>query len=347
VVSQQDIASALAFILLLMGMLFPTTGLNNPYLLFLCGIVVLVSGADRFTEGASNLGIHFGVPAFLVGSTIVALGTSLPELGASLMALTIDKPDLVLGNIVGSNIANITLVLGICGMVHGIDIKWNVLLAEVPFLLVSTFAFVIVSLDGKIVPLEGVILLMMYVAYVTNLRGSRSKAEEPSIPPRKAGMLVLLGIVFVFLGSRATVTGAVSIGTDVGRMLGIADDVLDVIIGFTIVAIGTSLPELVTSLISQFKGQEEMITGGIMGSNNFNILVVIGICSIIYPSMSGGSVMMVPPLILSFYAPAMVLVTLLLVIMLIDRRLTRFEASLLFLLYLALIVNIVGSGTGA
>lgn len=320
--------------------LWVTALLQSPPILFFAGIGCLVFGAGKFTEGAADIARIMRIPEFLVGTTIVAIGTSLPELGSSIMSVYLGHPDIVLGNVVGSNIANICLIIGLSGLIKGINVEWNLLLADIPFLLVTAITFLFVSLDGVITRLEGIILVLMYVAYVHNLMTLK---DEHNVVFTKKGIkipliLVAVGSYLVYLGAENTVIGARAIGETLGRTIGLSDAVLDTIIGFTLIAIGTSLPELVTSIVAERTGHGEMIIGDVIGSNNFNILCVIGIVAIMSP-------ISVSEIMKMFFIPIMLVVSILIVVMLIDKKITRFEAALLFLLYIVILINIYGYGT--
>lgn len=327
----------------------------NQYVTFIAAIVVLISGADVFTQGAAAIARILNAPEFLIGSTIVAIGTSLPELGASLLSVQLGHPDIVLGNVIGSNIANICLVIGLSGLIKGITIEWNLLLADIPFLLVSAISFLFVSIDGTITQLEGVLLILMYFTYVGNLIGLKNsqKVEQQSKKGLGSAMtLVLMGAALVFFGAKYTVTSATGIGHTVGSAFGLSKAVIDTVIGFSLIAVGTSLPELVTSIVAEKTGHGEMIIGDVIGSNNFNILMVVGIVAVlmpwIHPPTEDGSVVngiQVPEVMRNFFIPIMLVLSLLFVVMLIDRKITRFEAALLFILYLVVLVNMYGSAT--
>ena len=234
------------------------------------GFYVLVKGADWFVEGASTLACYFHIPQLVIGLTICAMGTSLPEASVSLVAAIHDNAQITIGNVVGSNILNILIILGISSLITRLKIQKSTFLIEIPFMLFSTLALLIMSKDEVITFNEGMILGTFFF-------GSRKneEQEESKHSLLVCFTLILLGIFFVIIGSHLVVNSATSLST----MIGLSKR----FIGLTIVAFGTSLPELVTSVVAAKKGKADIAIGNIVGSNIFNILFVVGSVSLICP----------------------------------------------------------------
>lgn len=264
------------------------------YFLFIVGFVFLVKGADFLVDGASSVAKKFNISDFIVGLTIVSLGTSMPELVVNIMASLEGSSDLAIGNVIGSNIANILLILGISAIICPLPIKKNTVLSEIPFsltatLLVGFLANVVLFSEGGdqfvLSRLDGAILLIffaLFMAYIFNLsKESNGKEaivgddEIKDLPMPKAVLWISLGIVGLFLGGEWVVTGAISFAKQMGWS--------ENFVGLTIVAVGTSLPELVTSAVAATKKKTDLAVGNIIGSNIFNLLWILGISASIHP----------------------------------------------------------------
>ena len=247
------------------------------------GFVLLVWGADKFVAGASALALRLGVSALLVGLTVVAFGTSAPELAVSLTAALQGANEIAVGNVVGSNIFNLLVVAGLSAVLCPLVLDRVLLRRDWPLsILAAVILCVMVSLDGGISRLEGVLLLALFAVVLTaQIRAAlkeRSAAEEPAEAPMRPLMIavnIVLGLACIILGGQLSVNGA----TGIARMFGLSET----LIGLTIVAIGTSLPELVTSLVAARKGQNEIAMGNVIGSNLFNILLILGVSAAISP----------------------------------------------------------------
>lgn len=252
-------------------------------LALIVGLVILIWSADRFVEGAVSTALHLGMTPMLVGLTVVAFGTSAPELIVSAMAALQDSSNLAVGNAIGSNIANIALVLGLTTLVSAIPIKLGILRVELPILLIATSLATLVIMDGAIDFNDGLILIgLLIISLIALAKLSSSSEELPEevdsagdIPQTKAYFYLLGSIIALILSSRMLVWGASGIATELG--------VSDLIIGLTIVAIGTSLPELAASIASALKGHHDLALGNIIGSNLFNLLAVMAIPAFISP----------------------------------------------------------------
>ena len=249
------------------------------------GFYVLVKGADWFVEGASSLACYFHIPQLVIGLTICAMGTSLPEASVSLVAAIHDNAQITIGNVVGSNILNILIILGISSLITRLKIQKSTFLIEIPFMLFSTLALLIMSKDEVITFNEGMILgafFLGYLFYLYFLSRKNEEQEESKHSLLVCFTLILLGIFFVIIGSHLVVNSATSLST----MIGLSKR----FIGLTVVAFGTSLPELVTSVVAAKKGQNELALGNVIGSNIFNILFVLGIAGTVNPLTTGSQV---------------------------------------------------------
>ncbi|MDQ6986790.1 MAG: calcium/sodium antiporter [Mariprofundaceae bacterium] len=253
------------------------------------GIALLVWGADRFVDGAASVARNMRIPPMIVGLTIVSLGTSLPEIIVAAMAAWDGNRDLGIGNVIGSNIANIGLVLGITALIVPLTIKSMTLRREMPILLLVTFFAFALMADGELSFADGVMLiigLILLLAWIvrTGLKDRHDPLVEgltESIPEqmsmRRSILWFIIGLVLLIGSSRMVVWGAV----EIAQYLGVSD----LIIGLTIVAIGTSLPELVASIASALKNEADLAIGNVIGSNMFNLLAVLAMPGLIYPGV--------------------------------------------------------------
>ncbi|NAX46631.1 calcium/sodium antiporter [Photobacterium halotolerans] len=254
----------------------------------LLGFALLVWSADKFVDGAAASAGHLGMPPLLIGMVIVGFGTSAPEMVVSAMASIDGKPDLALGNALGSNIVNIGLILGITAIIAPIAVHSNIIRKELPLLVLIGILAGILLWDGELTRVEAVVLLVGFFGLIgwsiySALRGkgdaleaeTESELKAHAMPLKKAVMWLLIGLVLLVVSSRILVWGAVSIAQALG--------VSDLIIGLTIVALGTSLPELAASVAAARKGEHDIAIGNVVGSNMFNILAVIGIAGVISP----------------------------------------------------------------
>ena len=247
----------------------------------LVGLGLLIWSADRFVDGASATASHLGMSPMLIGLTIVAFGTSAPEMLVSTMAALDHAPGLAIGNAIGSNIANIALVLGATALVSPLPIKGNLVRLELPILTLATLGAGILLLDYYLDIIDSALLLLGLVVCLYLFKRYQQDHVEDKIQPLanmslKLGIIwLIVGLVLLALGSRILVGGAIYIATDLG--------VSKMIIGLTIIAIGTSLPELAASIMSARKGQHGIALGNIIGSNIFNLLGVMAIPALINP----------------------------------------------------------------
>ena len=258
------------------------------YFLFIIGFVILIGGATLLIEGAASIGHKLGIPAGITGLTIVALGTSLPELIINVFASAGGSTDLAISNVLGSNIINILVILGFTAIISPIPVSKHTYFRDIPFSLFATiFLLIIVSdtwLPGRaenfVGRIDGILLLLMMAAFLfIYYRNSKNNSEEPStarlLPMWKAISYITAGIAGLYFGGRWIVDGAVFLAGRIGMD--------EATIGLTIIAMGTSLPELVTSLIASVRGNPELAIGNAVGSCIFNILLVLGTSALIKP----------------------------------------------------------------
>ena len=249
--------------------------------LLVVGFTMLVKGADWFVDGAAGIAVKFGIPQLVVGLTIVAMGTSAPEAAVSITGAMNGAADIAVGNVLGSNILNVLIILGLTGFITNVAIQKSTLMIEMPFMLAITVIFAVVGLnDGNVGFVDGIILWALFLAYLAYLfvlakKGNQEEEEPEERPVWKLILLAIVGVAIVVWGADITVDAATKIAVAVGMS--------ERFIGLTIVALGTSLPELVTSVTAARKGNSDIAIGNIVGSNIFNILFVIGTSSLIIP----------------------------------------------------------------
>lgn len=312
------------------------------------GLALLVGGAEVMLRGATALAKRLGVPAFIIGLTVVAFGTSMPELATGIGAVLKDQSELIVGTVIGSNVANIGLVLGLAALIQPVVVRGGVVRREVPMLIIVTVALVVSVFGGSITRIEAGLLVLGFAAFIawtlyasTHLDPedaaimveveSQSKQERP--PPAALSLvLVTLGLGAMILGSDRAVLGATALAEAIG--------VPAFVIGLTMVALGTSLPEVMTTVLAAFKGHSDLAVGNVLGSNIFNILCVVGISGLIGP-------LDVPLLAVRRDAWFMLGLTLVLLpMMLTGFRISRAEGGVLMLAY-GVYVLVVGLGWSA
>ena len=290
-------------------------GLIFSAFLLLVGFVLLIKGADVFVDGSSDTARKFKVPKMLIGLTIVSFGTSAPELAVSIQSILAGKGDILLGNVIGSNILNILLILGVSAMVGALHVKTATVRKEIPVLVLMTLGFAAV-LSDKLFGLsenlftrqDGVILLLFFGIFIYYLFGmlnrKSNRVEEDEGEPvnlAKSIAMIVFGLLAVVLGSDLVVRGA----SDIAANFGVSQR----LISLTIVALGTSLPELVTSVIATKKGEYDIAIGNIVGSNIFNIGIVAGLPVAILGGVAGGAfsivdvvALVISPIVLFIFA---------------------------------------------
>lgn len=257
--------------------------------LFIFGIAALYYGAEWLVRAASRLARALGVSALVVGLTIIAFGTSAPELIVGVLAADQGQPALALGNVIGSNVINIALILGLAAVIAPISVASRVIRREIPVMIALTMAAGAVALDLTITAIDGVVLLVLFCGYLWLVLRSVRTTDEPEIEaefseseepagtarPWRDGALVLLGLATMFVGARALVTSAVFFAREFGLS--------DVTIGLTIVALGTSLPELATVVVAAMRRTADIGVGNIVGSNIFNVCAILGATALVAP----------------------------------------------------------------
>ena len=266
------------------------------YLSIIIGLVVLTFGADRFVEGAAASASNFGFPPLLVGLTIVGFATSAPEMLVAGVASLNGNPSLAIGNAIGSNIANIGLVIGITALILPLNVKSRILVREFPIMFACIALAFVLCLDGYLSFVDGILLFVGLVALLgaTTWLGIGDETQDSlgtemeshlgsGMSTARAIFWLTLGIGLLLFGSNLLVGGAVTVATHFG--------VSDLIIGLTIVAIGTSLPELAASVASALKGEPDIALGNVIGSNMFNILGVLSVPALLYPTALEAAVM--------------------------------------------------------
>jgi len=320
-----------------------------PVIAILAGLAVLVWSADRFVNGAANTAKHFSLPSLLIGILIIGFGTSAPELVVSVLAASQGNPGIALGNAFGSNISNIALILGITAVIAPVAVTSDILRRTLPMLILATVAIAAVLWNLAISRLNAFFLLtlftlIMILAIRQGLKDQKKdKHDELAVeidqefsqlmPLKQSIFWVVVGLILLIASSRALVWGAVSIAQSLG--------VSDLIIGLTIVAVGTSLPELASSIIAARKGEHDMAVGNILGSNLFNTLAVVGLAGVIQPLTIEASVL---------YRDVGLMLALTCVLFLFgfgfkgrQGRINRWEGSVLILTYLLYTAWLVSS----
>jgi cation:H+ antiporter len=301
-------------------------------LLFSLGLGLLIGGADRFLHGASALALRFGVSPFIVGLVIVGFGTSAPELAVNLSAVWKGSVDLAMGNVVGSNIANVGLILGLSAIIAPLAVAMRLIRVEAPLMLAVSVGLLLLGLDGELGRGDAVLLLAGFVGLLWLVM--RSARDEPGVvqdefgglaeaggPPWRDGLWLLLGLAGLIGGATLMVDAAVAIA----RIWGWSE----LLIGLTVVAVGTSLPELASSLLAARRGLTDIAVGNVVGSNLFNILLILGATAAFQP-------LPVAPGMLSVELPVMIgFAVLSYVLMRRYQRLSRPSGVLLLLAFVA------------
>lgn len=302
-------------------------------LLLIIGFILLIKGADFFVDGASATAQNFKVSKALIGLTIVAFGTSAPEFAVSLQALANNSTDMVLGNVIGSNITNGLLILGVATLIHPITVKRNTIKKELPLCVLISALLVVLFLDNPINhyntntisrsdALAIIFFFAVFLYYILSI--SRNKIDEDGAPSKlktpKALLLTALGLAGIIAGSDLVVNSS----TSIAQSLGVSERV----ISLTIIAFGTSLPELVTTIISSLKKEQDILLGNIIGSNIFNICIVLGIPVAIFGSITPESFQIID------LATLMISSLVLLIFATTHHKITRIEGMILILMYI-------------
>lgn len=313
------------------------------------GLVLLVAGAELLVRGASRLALRFGISPLVIGLTVVAFGTSAPELAVSVQSGLAGQSDIAVGNIVGSNIFNVLAVLGLAALITPLQVQQQIVRLDVPLVIGTSVLFWILALDGRLGLLDGLLLTAGIVAYtVFAIRQSRQEglavqeeyAQEfggtakpwlERLPVQIA--LILVGLALLVLGATWMVDSAVAIARAIG--------VSEVVIGLTIVAAGTSLPELATSVVAALRGERDIAVGNVIGSSLFNLLAIAGIAALVTP---GG--LEVAGALIRFDLPVMIAVALAcLPIFATGHRIDRWEGALFLAYYVAYVLYLILAAT--
>lgn len=254
------------------------------FILLAIGFLLLIKGADWFVQGASGVAGKFGIPQLVIGLTIVAMGTSAPEAAVSITSALKGNSGITIGNVLGSNIMNVLIILGITAVIVAVPVQKSTLRYEIPFLIIVNSILLFQGFDGTVGRLDGAVLWGLFLIYFVYLIIMAKKGKDEEASPENQGsekpwwlllILTVIGMAMVVLGSDVTVDSASVIASKMGMS--------PRLIGLTIVAFGTSLPELVTSVIAAKKGSTDIAIGNIVGSNIFNILFVVGTSGLIAP----------------------------------------------------------------
>ena len=320
-------------------------------ILFVAGLVLLVGGAEVMVRGASRLATALGISPLIVGLTVVAFGTSAPELAVGVSSAVSGNADIALGNVVGSNIANVLLVLGVAALVMPVATGIRLVRREVPLMIAASIALWLMAFGGQVNQLEGLLLVAGIVAYTAFLvRASRREASairtefsEEFGAGRGTGPLVVasnlllaaVGLAMLLVGADWIVTGAVAFATSLG--------IPEIIVGLTIVAVGTSLPEVATSVLAGLRGHRDIAVGNVVGSCIFNILMVLGVVALVSPEPIA-----VSPALLTVDIPLMVAAAVgCLPILYTGQVVSRREGSLLLGIYVVYLAYLVLLADGA
>lgn len=293
--------------------------------IFFASIVVLIFAANKFIESAEKIGLGLNISPFIIGVTIVAMGTSLPELITSVIAVFKDSPEIVLGNVVGSNITNISLIIGISAvLVKRMDIEFDLMKVEIPILLFSALLSYIMMMDGVIDSFDGLVLLMgllLFLVYTVKQNSEdnvdSSDSEKGTFPVSSVLIFVLSGIA-IYFSADYNVKSIIKLS----EILNISKEIISV----TVVSFGTSLPEIVVSIAAAKRGRYDLSIGNIVGSNIFNTFAVLGIPSLIAPLAISGDMMTVS-------MPIMMALTFLFFIFLLSKKINRWQGWILILFY--------------
>lgn len=260
-------------------------------ILLATGLFILVKGADWLVDGAVAIARHLGLSTLIIGLTIVAMGTSAPEVAASVTAALSDSGDIAVGNVYGSNIANLALVGGICALIRPISVSRSILIRDLPILLACTLLLRLLIGDSIFSRPESLVLLALFSGVIVLMVKSEKRREmkesdvlreaqevishAAALKPAKAALLVVIGLICLAAGAKLAVNNAVILGQAAG--------ISNAVIGLTIIAVGTSLPELITCLIASFKGHDDLSVGNLVGSNIFNAMFVLGVTGAVRP----------------------------------------------------------------
>ena len=313
-------------------------------LLLVVGFVILIKGADYFVDGSSSLARNFKLSAMFIGLTIVSFGTSAPEFAVSIQSMINGSGDIVVGNVVGSNILNILLIVGVSALVHALNVKNNTVKKEIPIMMLISIILSVLMCD-KIFGAEsngfslqdGIVLCTVFgifVYYLVSMMRNK-KEEEDEIPTYKLPktiLLIVLGLTGIILGSNFVVRGA----SEIAAALGVSERM----ISLTIVALGTSLPELVTSVTATKKGEYDIAIGNVVGSNIFNMGIVLGIPAVIFGGVGNITISLIDIGVMILSA------VLLFIFSMNDRKIKKWEGAVMLSVFIVYYSYVIASGIG-
>lgn len=314
--------------------------------LFVLGLGLLVGGAELLVRGASNLAAAVGISPLVIGLTVVSFGTSSPELAVSLQSAIAGQPALALGNVVGSNIFNVLFILGVCALITPLFVQFQLIRLDVPLMIVSSLILFGLAFDGGLSRFDGLLFVLGLLAYLTFtviesrkanvLDAQTTLTDEVDRSPRGLAIAIgiaVIGLALLMLGANWLVDGAISFA----RMFGISE----LVIGLTIVAVGTSLPEVATSVVAALRGERDIAVGNVVGSNIFNILGILGLTAIIAP-------IHIAPAAISFDLPVMVAVAIAcLPIFFSGQVIARWEGAVLLGCYCSYVIYLILTASGS
>lgn len=319
------------------------------FLYLIGGFILLVIGAEVLVRGAARLAARFGISPLVIGLTVVAFGTSAPEMAVSTQSAFLGQGDIAIGNVIGSNIFNVLVVLGLSALIIPLLVSRQLVRLDVPIMIAAAFLAWLLALDGSYSRLDGLILFACIITYTGYLIISSLRAWKPEqtivdeysaqVNPHRFATLmnstyILLGLALLVAGSNLLVTGAVGLA----HALGLSE----LVIGLTIIAVGTSLPELATSLLAAWKGERDIAVGNIVGSNLFNLLAVLGLAGLVSPEK-----IPVAQNAISFDFPVMLAVMLAcLPVFFAGYRISRWEGALFFAYYIAYTAYLIMKNNG-
>lgn len=310
-------------------------------LLLIIGFILLIKGADAFVDGASNTAQNFKVSKMLIGLTIIAFGTSAPELAVSISALASGSTDMLLGNVIGSCILNILLILGIAALIHPIKIRSNTVKKELPLCMLISTLLAVLFLDmslgngetNTISRADGIVVILFFLVFLYYLitlakhKKENNEKEKPKYGLGKSLLFIALGLIGIIVGSEMVVQNASSIASAIGLS--------ERVIALTVIAFGTSLPELVTTIVASRKGEQDLVVGNIIGSNIFNICIVLGLPVALFGAVTPTSFQMIDLVMLVASA------VLLFIFSVSTRRINRVEGAMMIALFAAYYTYII------
>ena len=306
--------------------------LNTLYIIL--GFVLLMKGGDFLIDGAVAIAQRAKLSAMVIGITVVGFGTSMPELLVSTQAAWVGSSGLAIGNVAGSNIANVALILGVSALICPLPSNHKMMKIDMPFMLIAMVLFIIFAYFGTIERWMGILMVLLLVGFITwEVNDSRKEMKQdetvvtPSMPLWRAILYVVISLAVMVWGADLLIDGSSAIAMELGEYFGVAKEEMERIIGLTVVAVGTSLPELFASVMAARKGETDMAVGNIIGSVSFNILSVVGVASAITPIQNAWTPFAID------YVVMIGLGVLLWVFLKTHRKIVRYEGAILLIIY--------------